>query len=1134
MASNCTHINPLQHSGSSQLQRLLKALEPDFVRIDERSTADLMLFAKEYARYVKFFNINNVAESDWQAFMQWDVSVVLAELAKTDAQAYRKVAFGIIEKLKTPLTEDIAQEQFTLLFELLFSLIHRLDQFLVQIPASLAFKESFQTLIESRLKEPYRNLRKQYKIAFGEMPKLVDSTELVLTINETLWGDYTSAAVPTFSGANIAERTKNMVSHNLFIAQIDALFRALAQLNKQAELYLEQTLDKFPSHTPHYALFLTFLKLFKNAQNHLNEFTKRHLDFYYKDILQLKNKAAKPDFVHLVMELAKGTNSFLLAKDAVFKAGKSDAKKELFYKATADTLLNHAQASLYKSVFVENSATEKSIYASAIANSADGKGGKIIAPDGQWKPFGDNTRTPATVGFAVASHHFYCQGGNRFLGIIFEKNGVPISVDPSLFDIQISGEKTWFKIPVIQKGNIGDLVWFQLTANDPAFVPYSQKLHADTFRTNLPVAKFTFKNTKNAKALYDLGFTHITTGCWVGGLKKFSLANDLGTLDAAKPFLPFGGIPKLRAGFMIGSHEVFQKYDTSGESNVANIGLSIEWDKPTEIGATTLEVKHLDGGKWATTNAAIYDATIIFPSPQGRFIQDTYVFLSNKYPILPDFSVDTPLTTDTKRGFVRFETNTDFEHGDYIKRLVDSVTDATPNNTPAQPYTPQIKSLAINYLFWKKFDLSGTTALNEAEMQFFHILPFGTKKLSPQIGLKLLPTFDDEGELYIGFEKLTTDASLATLLQVAEGSANPELDKTKVDFAYLADNNWKTFDKQTISDGTEDLIHSGIIQTQIPADASNENSLLDSGFHWLKLSVKERTAAVCNIVGVHTQAIKAILFDFQNQGIVFEKSLVSNAISKLVESNAAIKKISQPYNSFGGRAVETDANFYVRVSERLRHKQRGISIWDYENLTLEAFPQLYKVKCLNHTHLQNEIAPGYVTVVPVANLQNKNATDPLRPFVDIATLEKIKQFLKKQISAHVRLDVRNPKFEQVQFVFDVKFIDNPSIDVTYYSNFLNQSIEQFLAPWAYNTAKDIEFGGHLCKSVVLNFVEEQSYVDYVTCFKMNHFVDGILYKSDVEEAYTTTSRSVITSYNKGGIRHLITVLTSADKTCACV
>jgi hypothetical protein len=54
-----------------------------------------------------------------------------------------------------------------------------------------------------------------------------------------------------------------------------------------------------------------------------------------------------------------------------------------------------------------------------------------------------------------------------------------------------------------------------------------------------------------------------------------------------------------------------------------------------------------------------------------------------------------------------------------------------------------------------------------------------------------------------------------------------------------------------------------------------------------------------------------------------------------------------PYSSFGGRETEDTTEFYQRVSERLRHKERAITIFDYERLVLESFPEVYKVECVN-------------------------------------------------------------------------------------------------------------------------------------------------------------------------------------------
>ncbi len=58
--------------------------------------------------------------------------------------------------------------------------------------------------------------------------------------------------------------------------------------------------------------------------------------------------------------------------------------------------------------------------------------------------------------------------------------------------------------------------------------------------------------------------------------------------------------------------------------------------------------------------------------------------------------------------------------------------------------------------------------------------------------------------------------------------------------------------------------------------------------------------------------------------------------------------MKQPFQSFDGKHAEVGKEFYTRVSERLRHKGRAITAWDYEHLVLDRFPGIYKVKCITH------------------------------------------------------------------------------------------------------------------------------------------------------------------------------------------
>ncbi|HSH19098.1 MAG TPA: hypothetical protein VLA03_01520, partial [Draconibacterium sp.] len=104
------------------------------------------------------------------------------------------------------------------------------------------------------------------------------------------------------------------------------------------------------------------------------------------------------------------------------------------------------------------------------------------------------------------------------------------------------------------------------------------------------------------------------------------------------------------------------------------------------------------------------------------------------------------------------------------------------------------------------------------------------------------------------------------------------------------------------------------------------------------------------------------------------------------------------------------------------------------------------------------------------------------------------------------------------------------IDKGIYAVKLNEAIIQFLSPWAYTAGSDIVFGGKIHKSVILNFVEEQEYVDYITCFEMFHIIPGDIDNSgeDVDEAIASTSASILGSSSE----HLITVF-ETEGDCAC-
>ena len=1248
MTSDCNHRNPLQRSGVNQYQRVLLALHPDFAKVDERDYADLILFAKNYASQLKYFNATNVENGDWKVFMSMDVSVTLAALVKLDAQGCFTYIKDILDAIKNIDVTSVAdlQKYFKVLFDFGFTITNVLDKYYKNLPVDFEFKEILGNVIQSNLPQYFDRLKKYYDEAvtlnivvptgtFSIEPSPLEillSQDFNPTLLSSVWTDTTIPSfTPTFNGATIALQIKNTSTHNLFTGILDSYLKTLAGIVEGASSHLNKTFESFPRHTPHYALYLTFIKLFRFAQNHLNGFTKRHLDLYYKEILQLKNKNAEPDEAHLTFELAKTVNdNYFLSKDTVFKAGKDVDGLEIFYALTEDVVLNKAVVKSLKSGFVERNLTNntRQLFASPTANSEDGLGGKLLSVDKSWKTFGDNTRTPATVGFAVASHYLYLLEGTRTITFSFyAPTGDPITFLVAdirdRFTLQLSGEKGWIDVPIdpanvsIHPSKESFNITVKLDGGEPGVVPYSQKLHQHNFNTILPVAKFVLVRAKAKEEVWNFVFEKVRIAAKVIGIKDLAIQNDTGVLSASKPFELFGASPHSGSSFILGSKEIFMK-TLQPDGNV-EIKLNITWDNVSELRdlvdtdtVHTVDILYLEDAEWKSvhTNISLFDTTsAIFSADIADSFQQTISKASQKFSseksetlapkistakssigqsaiegfaeniagieseiyipkmftgsitlaatippldISSDFTENENFSVKSAWGFVKLELNNpDFGHSTYASDLAKAAIGAKITTTPGTngastttiamdevtaPYTPKVKEVTIDYKVETLLDFK-----SGEEGAFFHLTPFGSKDVSLNAQKNLLPDVENEGELFIGIENFKTDQTLSILFQVAEGTADPLTVKQEMQWYFLgANNEWLAFAKEDIVDNTNDLTQSGIIKFNISDLAYSENTFMTDQLHWLRGTVPEKTIAVCKLIDVVAQAAKVQFIDYNDIGNYFKNTLPASTITKSLISNASVKNITQPYASFGGRVKESDDHFYVRVSERLRHKNRAISMWDYERMVLEAYPSIFKVKCINHTqvlekisgtqtiYIDNEQKPGYVLVVPIPDLQNKNAFDPLRPYTSLGLMTEIKQYLYNYISPHVNLDVRNPRFEEIQLEFKIKYVTE---DNDFYTQQLKEELEQFMAPWAYDPSTDIEFGGKVSKSVLINFIEERSYVDFISCVKMYQIVEGIK-SNEADEAIATSARSVFVSVKSDDVfnAHKISFITDE---CEC-
>jgi hypothetical protein len=168
-----------------------------------------------------------------------------------------------------------------------------------------------------------------------------------------------------------------------------------------------------------------------------------------------------------------------------------------------------------------------------------------------------------------------------------------------------------------------------------------------------------------------------------------------------------------------------------------------------------------------------------------------------------------------------------------------------------------------------------------------------------------------------------------------------------------------------------------------------------------------------------------------------------------------------------------------------------LTIWDYEHLILQHFPEVYKAKCLpaQADTADEPAAPGQVEVILIPDIKNKVPFNPFEPKAPANLLADIEAYLAEIAPPFATINVKNATFIPVKVRFAVRFL--PGYDEGYYKQQLNQELTRFLSPWAYEEGAEIVIGGRIYANVIVNFIEERPYVDFVANIK--------LFRDNVEE-----------------------------------
>ena len=149
---------------------------------------------------------------------------------------------------------------------------------------------------------------------------------------------------------------------------------------------------------------------------------------------------------------------------------------------------------------------------------------------------------------------------------------------------------------------------------------------------------------------------------------------------------------------------------------------------------------------------------------------------------------------------------------------------------------------------------------------------------------------------------------------------------------------------------------------------------------------------------------------------------------------------------------------------------------------LEAFPAVYRAKCIPHARPGSWLAAGHLTVVVVPDLRNRAGPNPLPPRVDLDTLERIRAHLVARCGPQTQVHVRNPGYRAVQLDFKLRL--HTGFGFNFQAPLIDRALQQALSPWAFDGTAELGFGARVVRSKLLDFVESLPGVDFVTDFRL--------------------------------------------------
>lgn len=561
----------------------------------------------------------------------------------------------------------------------------------------------------------------------------------------------------------------------------------------------------------------------------------------------------------------------------------------------------------------------------------------------------------------------------------------------------------------------------------------------------------------------------------VNKISNIHIYNELGKVDSSKPFPPFGINNEKGAWFAVGNYEMAIKNTKSidvdiqwrqlPEDKTGLYGYYYQYDKNINNASFTLQSRFLADFVWKETphrskfylfsTAGKEEAQPVY---NAQLINETRLEQINveQMPSVKISEEEYEYSLKSRSGFVDFILETPemgFGETEYRKLFTEQIMKNARKDqkypTINPPINPLIERITLSYRAEDIINMHEVSQNGDSAVD--SILPIDSLTYFPESTRKAIPfaISMEESNILLALKNVEP-GKLFNLFFDFIPSLEEIAEQNIPNIKWYIGNmrQWQAMPQSFIQkDETRRLSVDGRMQFLMPDNI--DASLFDNeGQLWIRggISLKDDTVIIPKLNAVYLNAAQLELeIDFTEEDKVPFKDIQGQLKSE--KNIPGISSFKQLTSFYEGRESEDHRDMLIRVSEHITHQGKAVTPRDYERITLQAFPDIAKVKCFKDPE-DMKSSNVYLAVLPFSNSD--------RPLVSNYVMVKIERFLSKLTSAYVaNIKVTNPVYEEILVRAVLKFNGEYLSDAR--RKLMLQNINNLIAPWQ-NNEKLPEFG----------------------------------------------------------------------------